>query len=424
MYSISFFFSGCLYRFFFLVPLLFVLFIINYFKTKNFNKVAFYVLVLICLLHLLVDYNIIYQLYQSVILKNPVFFTHRYDYVERAMQGNAFNVAKFFFLNGTGHEQSMFQEPILFFFFPLSIIFLTKKFICNLKDIKTYLFSILKIIIFPTIIFLLYFFTNLISHTELFANIQNKSIFSYFKIVRISLITIPLWYFFMGVTLSTIQKSLTKQYIIVLLGLMQIFYIVYNNCHIRKSLEDIVSYKFLGKKRSIKNECYYWRRTGFISFKSYFSENLYKKIANYIDKDKSAYKVASLGLDPMIALYNDFHTVDGCFPNQPILYKRRFGKIIEGELNKDEDLKYYFVNGNDTTIFSSEFPVKHYEHLNECSSISFRDLDIDTKGLKNLGCQYIFSAHKIDNANRLNLSLLVVFTDAESPWRIYLYLLK
>lgn len=164
----------------------------------------------------------------------------------------------------------------------------------------------------------------------------------------------------------------------------------------------------------------YYRFAGKPSFNQFYATGQFHAIGRYIGKPKSAYRVASIGIYPAIAQYNGFYTLDSYNNYYPLSYKRKFRKIIAGELDKSPQLKTYFDQwGNRCYIFVSELG-KHYE-FRKNSGIKIHHLDIDTKAFKALGGRYIFSAVPIQNAEEEHLRFLKTFRNADSAWTIYLY---
>lgn len=166
-----------------------------------------------------------------------------------------------------------------------------------------------------------------------------------------------------------------------------------------------------------------------LSYREFYSTDLYKDIAVYIGKPQTDYRVVSLGLNPASALYNGFYTVDGYFSGgYPLKHKNMFGKVIEEELEKDQKLSSLFYNwGSTCYLFSSEIE-NHFGYngnavpiIDRTSRLSINDLDIDTDQLELMDCQYIFSALPIDNQEELELHLEKSFVRDESPYKIYLY---
>ena len=162
-----------------------------------------------------------------------------------------------------------------------------------------------------------------------------------------------------------------------------------------------------------------------ISWSDYFAVGVMDQVENYIYEneglEQSEYRVASLGIDPVAALYHGFYTVDGYSNNYDVNYKHAFRDVIASELERNDWLKEYYDEwGNRCYLFSAEIP--GYYNI-EKGSFWYNDLKINTDALKNLGCDYILSAAYIVNAEELELELLRedAFETMESYYRIYIY---
>jgi hypothetical protein len=156
------------------------------------------------------------------------------------------------------------------------------------------------------------------------------------------------------------------------------------------------------------------------SFNNYFSENLFSQVKQYIGKPEQSYKVASIGLHPSVALYNGFYTIDGYSNNYPLSYKQNFRQLIAKELEKNADISDYFNNwGNRCYLFCAELGRNFYAI--KYSGIEIENLQLNASKLKEFGCEYIFSAVPIQNAEENSLLLLQTFENSESPYRIHLY---
>ncbi len=160
-----------------------------------------------------------------------------------------------------------------------------------------------------------------------------------------------------------------------------------------------------------------------VSYEEYFAEELFAEICSYINKEQESYRVVSLGLCPAIPLYNGFYCVDGYSNNYPIEYKHKFREIIEKEINKNNYIQNYFDNwGSRCYLFSSETDATY--NITKGSSFTYKNLEINTDILKELGCEYIFSAAPIENADILNLKFLRTFSDDIALYDVYLYKLE
>ncbi len=133
------------------------------------------------------------------------------------------------------------------------------------------------------------------------------------------------------------------------------------------------------------------------SFDNYFKIETYKKIKKIVGDSR----VASIGLDPMIAPMNDIGVIDGYHSIYTLDYKNKFRKIIENELEKNSQLKDYYDNwGNRVYLF--------YNDKN--------NLLIDFKEAKNVGADFIISAFPIENEN-----LKIACPKCEYNNQLYLY---
>ena len=95
-------------------------------------------------------------------------------------------------------------------------------------------------------------------------------------------------------------------------------------------------------------------------------------------------KVASLGVDPMIAAMNDIYVIDGYHQIYPLSYKIKFRKIIEDELNQNQKLKKYYDEwGNRVYLFFSDK----------------KNLLINFKEAKKVGAEFIISSFSINHKN-------------------------
>ncbi len=116
------------------------------------------------------------------------------------------------------------------------------------------------------------------------------------------------------------------------------------------------------------------------SFDAYYKFDIYKKIKNITGNSK----VASLGVNPMIAAMNDIYVIDGYHQIYPLSYKIKFRKIIENELNQDQKLKKYYDEwGNRVYLFFNDK----------------NNLLINFKEAKKVGAEFIISSFLINNKN-------------------------
>lgn len=160
--------------------------------------------------------------------------------------------------------------------------------------------------------------------------------------------------------------------------------------------------------------------TGYISWESYYAEDLMQKLEDAIGEDITTYRVVHLGMSPAPALMHGFYTVDGYSNNYPLEYKHRFRRVIERELEKSPGTAGYFDTwGSRCYLFNAE--TGNAWMLGKNSQIVYRNLELDMNTLKELGCDYIFSCGLIENAADMGLELRGYYETEDSFWGVWLY---
>lgn len=160
--------------------------------------------------------------------------------------------------------------------------------------------------------------------------------------------------------------------------------------------------------------------TGYISWESYYAEDLMQELEDTIGRDMSTYRIAHLGMSPAPALMHGFYTVDGYSNNYPLEYKHRFRKVIDKELEKNEPTQMYFdLWGSRCYLFNGA--TGNYWLGGKTQHIVYEELEFDMEALSELGCEYLFSCGEIKNADELGLSLQGYYETERSYWGIWLY---
>ena len=154
--------------------------------------------------------------------------------------------------------------------------------------------------------------------------------------------------------------------------------------------------------------------------REFYAEELFGEIKEHIGLPQDAYRVASIGIHPVIAQYNGFYTLDTYNNFYPLSYKHQFRKIIEKELAKNKTIRKYFDKwGGRCYIFTAQLGKRYM--IKKDSKRHLKDLQLNTAVFKQMGGRYIFSALPIDNAEENQLTLEKVFVSKLSAWKIYLY---
>ena len=160
--------------------------------------------------------------------------------------------------------------------------------------------------------------------------------------------------------------------------------------------------------------------TGYISWESYYAEDLMQLLEDEIGRDMKDYRVVHLGMSPAPALMHGFYTADGYSNNYPLTYKRRFRRVIEKELEKNPETAAYFDTwGSRCYLFNSCTGTAWM--LGKDMGIVYQGLEIDTEALRKLECEYVFSAGAVENAEELGWKLRGYFETEKSYWGVWMY---
>jgi hypothetical protein len=407
----------------FLIAVLFLLILYHWIKNKELNKQGLIYVVVMLFLFLATNY----RLFVSVFVDH--FISHRVDvvFIQRLFSDS---VSMFIALLVKEYGHNFIGKTTIVI---IVLGYLIIEFFWKRKEFKknAILFNVILLII--TLSFLSALFRNT-AFRDFYISII--PFLNTIQLQRFYWLLPPLFYVLLFLVLDKFIVKKKGVYIVSLILLFQFAYVASRNATYRQVLKT----KILG------------RETERITFRKFYSPDLYAEINQYIDKPQNSYRIASIGLQPAAALYNGFYTIDGYFPNYPREYKYRFYDIIKDELDKSKSISEYdtfiyddsianapvnatkqsaydtFVyNGSICIIFSDEvinrrngkrfiIPVVY---KNESFGIS--NLDINTKKMLDLNCQYLFSAVSIENSSSIGLIFEKYFENEHSPWGIYLY---
>jgi len=226
-----------------------------------------------------------------------------------------------------------------------------------------------------------------------------------FRMNRFSILLPTLWLSSFAISLSQMYNSSVFRKLIYPFLVSQVLIIMSGNDEIIHNYRTL-----LGMQK-------------FPTFKQYMAEDQFEAVKNYIGKDPSSYRVVGLGFCPTITQYNGFYTLDSYQTIYDLNYKKAFRKIIERELKKNDQIRYYFDGwGNRCYLYSSElgkgfssFMVNKYENK------KIHNLDINTEALKSLGGNFVISSAEIVNHKEIGLIFERSFENEQSWWKLYLY---
>lgn len=114
------------------------------------------------------------------------------------------------------------------------------------------------------------------------------------------------------------------------------------------------------------------------TIKDYYMFDDFKSIKKIVGKDKTI----SIGYDPMIAVVNNIHVIDGYYRYYPLHYKKKFFEIVKNQINEKELIK----------IFNRSQYLLTYVREND-------ELKIDFEKLKAMDVKFLISKFKIHHKN-------------------------
>lgn len=362
-------------------------------KTKYKNLLIF--TSIFTILYPLTEYRLI------IFMLNPLFISHRSELVKSIFSVNkSMSVFGKILFTEYGHNV---KKPFIISFTAIIVIFLA-----NIKKLKIHK-DVYK---YCSIIVLLAFF-SVAAKTEI--GLSLSSIIKPLEMIQLQRfywLLPPLFYILFFLVLREIWKTKFKVLVFILL-VIQFGLIFQKNTNFKQFIKTEV----------LKKEA------GVLSFNEFYSKDLYLEINDYIGKPQDSYRVVSVGLQPAVALYNGFYTLDGYFPNYPLNYKHKFFELIEPELKKNDVLlNRYQQKGSVVIVLSNEIIERRkgrdFVIPYETKDIPDRIIDnlqLNTDVLNELNCQYIFSSAEIVNHLDLKLKYEKYFERDDSPWGIFLY---
>lgn len=160
--------------------------------------------------------------------------------------------------------------------------------------------------------------------------------------------------------------------------------------------------------------------TGYMTWEGIYAEDVMSDIEETIGRDMSEYRVASLGMCPVVPLMHGFYTIDGYSNNYALSYKHAFREIIAGEMEQNETIESYFDTwGSRCYLFYSQWGT--YYKLAKTANAQINEIALDFDKMREMGCEYLFSAADITCAEELGLEPIGIFESETSWWKIWVY---
>jgi len=187
-----------------------------------------------------------------------------------------------------------------------------------------------------------------------------------------------------------------------------------------------ISYNILGKESHMfLDEDYFFKEKLFgdtsnskyfnidefsnLSYKDYFSRELFSQIKDYLSEPLDNYKILNVGISPSVTLFNGFHNMDAYLSNHSNSYNLKFDKIQD---------KY-------STRFQHKLRIKYDGYEEICNNCTINDpiksinLNFKKEVAKKMKIDYVFSAFLISNSKEIGLELRDNFSN--KVYNIFIY---
>ncbi|MCQ2519255.1 MAG: DUF6044 family protein [Lachnospiraceae bacterium] len=378
--------------------------------SKKPNKALLCSLILIGIIYAALNIDLVSQLFFG-----GEFVSHREEYVINGF--NFFNSFKGIMLEGMDHYESLH----IYIYIPIvaAALFLSVKHIMlnkGSKEENTEPIGKIYVIAALTMILLGFFYA--VFACEQMANLKNNmsGMIKTFQFQRFYWLLAGGWYIILGISLGVIWKIMKKKLpicgliIVAILYLPTLIYVAKNPlCILRQNINQMNNGSAV---------------TGYITWEALYAdkqmETIEKDIESATGEEQSEYRIAHIAMSPIPSLMNGFYTVDGYSNDYPLEYKHEFGKIIEKELEKSDQLSdYYYEWGNRCYLFCADLGGAYLIPGNNDIKISGTEFDYDI--LREMNCKYIFSGGEITDAEAGGLTLFNVYCDDSSYWKIWVY---
>ncbi len=383
----------------FIIAVLILVFLYKLVSDNKFHVPFFLAILLLLLVYIIVENPLFYNMFF-----NKNYISHRSLWRAGQEQNTleSLNVMFIFLWKGSYHIASK-SKLILVMVIIYGFMMLSYR-IFKPARIDRNMGIVLKLFFFCVLLSSIVGFYNW-SH---FAILKNKyTILCEFQFDRFYFLLPCLWYMILFFILRYMEEMRIPTVLIIAIVLLQCWILLSSNNEILGNIR-LLSDRIIGSQKTFSMTIG-TKPNNICSFRNWYSSKLYDEVAEFLPGSRNDYAIISIGVDPMVAVYNGFRALDSYQNNYPLEYKQKFRKIMAAELDKNKKYKRYFDEwGNRCYIFPANNEDTRYY------------LDLDMTELSKLGGKYIFSCKEIVNRSN-RIKLLKIFSGDMYVNKLYLY---
>lgn len=353
------------------------------------------------LAYLLMNIDLIIELFGGA-----SFVSHRVEFVASESGRSFFDYFFSVLTEGISHNESFHTYIILAVIGAIPFLLFSKKVRDNL--LVPYLLNIVCIILIAGA----YAFFS----TDAFIRLMDRvgGMLGSFQFDRFFYLLPGLWYILLGISIAVITRGI-KDNLRILGWILALLLYLPTLLFVAKNKDSI----FYMNVNQINNKDI----TGYITWEGLYSEDVMAQIEADIGEDMGSYRVASIGICPVVSLMHGFYTIDGYSNNYSLEYKHTFGEIQTEELELNDYSKAYFNGwGSRCYLFYHEWGNGFL--LGKNYNLKINDFRFNLEKMKKLNCKYILCAGEIENPEAIGLGFMGQYTSDSSYWNIWVYEIK
>jgi hypothetical protein len=158
------------------------------------------------------------------------------------------------------------------------------------------------------------------------------------------------------------------------------------------------------------------------SYRQFVSADAFARIRQHVGPGDTGRFIA-LGFHPSVLALNGFDCADGYRDFYELAYKKRFRRLIAGELEQDEAYRQYFDDyGNRVYVFLRGKRRSYYHKQPKKLRGVLTELSLNEAAARDLGIGWIASTYRLEgNAALKWLRYEGKYADASGGFKIYLY---
>jgi hypothetical protein len=367
----------------FVLPVLTVMLIKDYYEKKQLNYLFILGGLLFLVSSLIADFPLLYNTFFSKTI------SHRTEFDLPALHGLQFDKSLNNFLNGlirgetAVHSGRMNVWPIVF---SLLILYLFK------RKVNKMIFVLIGFYV------MIVFFASFYDYFLIISPLKTLSLDRFYFFSPL------IWFLILVYSIRELDfKNKWQTLFLVLFMPLFFFNVIYYNTEIQNNIKII-------RHNNLDDP----------TFGEFIDKDVFNEVKLAIGpEDLEKKNIICIGFYPNLAQYHGIKTLDSYQNNYSLAYKHQFRRIIANELQRKIEIKNYFdLWGSRCYAFSSEIP---YFIIHKYRDLKITKLHYDWQAFVEMNGKYVLSALPINFEDADPVKLVKSFVTEQSYRKLYLY---